>query len=135
MEFSRFGLTEISGLDGLNIDVPEGNFDDFWIVTAGFAFPLTSRLEGRVGAMYMQQPVDDDDRTVSLALDEVYGGGIGVRYKRDNGHLLDVNLSVMNTGEAPVDTGEQTLLSPRGRVVGENDSPYATALEFTYHWK
>ena len=49
------------------------NFNDFWIFTAGFGFPITPNIEGRIGAMYLEQPVDDDDRTFSFALDEVYG--------------------------------------------------------------
>lgn len=134
IEFSRFGLTEIRGLDGVDIDVPKGNFNDFWILTAGVAFPLTDRLEGRLGALYVEQPVDDEDRTFSFALDEAYGGGAGVRWRRDNGHLLDVNLTVVNIGEAPVDTGPLTALLPGGRVAGERDRPYAGVLEFTYHW-
>ena len=133
VEFSQFGLTELSVHDE-ELDEADMNFQDFWIVTAGFAFPITDRLEGRVGAMYMEQPVDDDDRTFSFALDEVYGAGIGFRYDRRNRDSIEVNLTVLNTGDAPVDTGVETVLSPRGRVVGEDDDPYAVALEFTYHW-
>jgi len=135
VEFSRFGLTEIRGLDGTDINVPKGNFNDFWIVSAGVAFPLAERVEGRLGAIYLEQPVDDEDRTFSFALDETYGGGAGVRFTRENGHLLDVNLTVLNIGKAPVDTGPLTALLPSGRVAGERDSPYAAVLEFTYHWR
>jgi hypothetical protein len=31
-------------------------------------------------------------------------------------------------------TGPASVLSPRGRVAGENDDPYALTLEFTYYW-
>ena len=134
VEFSRFGLTEI-GIAGLDINVPEGNFNDFWVFTAGFGFPISDRMEGRVGALYMQEPVDDEDRTFSFALDRVYGAGAGVQYQRQNGHLVDFNVSLFNTGDAPVDTGPLSALGPRGRVAGKNDSPYAMTLEFVYHWK
>lgn len=134
VEFSRFGLTEI-GIAGQNIDVPEGNFKDFWIFTAGFGFPISDRMEGRVGALYMQEPVDDEDRTFSFALDKVYGAGAGVQYQRQNGHLIDFNVSLLNTGDAPVDTGPLSALENRGRVAGKNDSPYAAVIEFVYHWK
>ena len=134
VEFSRFGLTEI-GIAGQEINLPDGNFNDFWIFTAGFGFPISDRLEGRVGALYVQEPVDDEDRTFSFALDKVYGAGAGVQYLRHNGHLMDFNVSVFNTGDAPVDTGPLSSLTNRGRVAGKNDSPYAVTLEFTYHWK
>jgi len=134
VDFSRFGLKEI-GLDGENISVPEGDFENFWVVSAGVSFPLTDRLEGRVGAMYMEQPVSNADRTISFQLDEMYGGGVGVRYRRANGHVFDANFSVFDTGRAPVDTGPLSAFGPRGRVVGEDNSPYAVALEFIYRWK
>jgi long-chain fatty acid transport protein len=133
VEFSRFGLTELN-VDGEDLAEGDMNFQDFWVVTAGLGFPITPRLEGRIGAMYVEQPVNDDDRTFSFALDEMYGAGVGVTYTRPNNHSFDLNLTVMNTGEAPVDTGTLSALGPRGRVAGEDDSPYAVALEFTYHW-
>jgi long-chain fatty acid transport protein len=134
VEFSRFGLTEI-GIKDQDVDVPDGNFNDIWVFTAGLEFPLTERMKGRVGALYMEQPVDDEHRTLTFALDEVYGAGFGVVYRRSNGDLMDINLTLLNTGEAPIDTGEDTATSDRGRVVGEKDSPYAMTLEFSYHWK
>jgi long-chain fatty acid transport protein len=133
VEFSRFGLTEVS-VDGEDLHAADSAFNDFWVVTAGLAFPLTSRMEGRIGALYMEQPVDDEDRTFSFALDEVYGVGAGIHYTRGNGHSYDLNLSVFDTGDAPVDAGPASVLSPRGRVAGENDDPYAVTLEFTYYW-
>jgi long-chain fatty acid transport protein len=133
VEFSRFGLSEI-GIRDQDLHVPEGNFNDFWIITAGVGFPISDRFEGRAGFLYMQQPVDDEDRTFSFALDEVYGAGFGVQFERKNGHLMDLNLSVFNTGEAPVDTGLDSALTDRGRVAGKNDTPYAATLEFVYHW-
>jgi long-chain fatty acid transport protein len=133
VEFSRFGLTQLS-IDGQELHEADMNFKDFWIVTAGLGFPISARLEGRVGLLYLERPVDDVDRTFSFALDEVYGAGAGIHYTRANGHSYDLNLSIFDTGDAPVDTGAASVLSPRGRVVGENDDPYAVALEFTYYW-
>jgi long-chain fatty acid transport protein len=93
VEFSRFGLTEVT-VDGQNLIPADGNFNDFWIVSAGFGFLISPKIEARIGALYLQQPVDDDDRTFSFALDEVYGIGAGVQYTLDNGRSYDLNLSV-----------------------------------------
>lgn len=128
VEFSRFGLTEIT-VNDQDLEETDMNFNDFWIFTAGLGFPITPRFEGRIGAMYLEQPVDDDDRTFSFALDEVWGVGVGVNYERANKDRIDLNLTLLNTGEAPVDTGFDGGLNAQGRVVGENDSPYAVALE------
>jgi long-chain fatty acid transport protein len=134
IDYSRFGLTELT-VDGTNLSEADMNFEDFWVMTAGFGFPITPRLEGRVGALYMEQAVSNKDRTISFPMDEAYGAGVGIHYTRRNNHNLDLNLSVMNSGKAPIDTGVLSELSPRGRVVGETDSPYAVVLDFTYSWK
>jgi len=133
VEFSQFGLTELS-VEGQDLNEADMNFQDFWIVSAGFGFPISDRMEGRFGAIYVEQPVKDEDRTFSFALDRVYGAGAGIHYTKANNHSYDLNLSVFNTGNAPIDTGPLSELSPRGRVVGETDSPYAVTLEFTYYW-
>ncbi len=104
-----------------------------WILLGVLVSGSAQAVEG-VGALYMEQPVDDEDRTFSFALDEVYGVGAGIHYTRGNGHSYDLNLSVFDTGDAPIDTGPASTLSPRGRVAGENDDPYAVTLEFTYYW-
>jgi len=134
VDFSRFGLTEFR-VDGNNLDTPDSNFKDFWIVTAGVEYPLADNLKGRLGALYFEQPVSNEDRTFSFALDDAWGVGGGVIYTRRNGSRIDLNATLINVDDSPVDTGPLSALEPRGRVAGENgSSPWSLALEFTYHW-
>ena len=130
IEFSQFGVTEIH-LDGEDINVPEGNFDDFFVYSAGLSWPIRPGLRGAVGAMYLEQPIDDEDRGFGIALDRVYGIGAGVEWQREGG-VLDINVNLMDTGEAPIDTGESPI---KGRVSGEFEDHYTLAVEFTYHWQ
>ena len=132
VDFSRFGLTEFQ-IDGQDLHVPDSNFKDFWITMAGVEFPVSTNIKGRLGALYFEQPVSDDDRSFSFALDSAWGVGGGIVYTRKNGSRMDMNVTVLKTGDAPVDTGPLSALEPRGRVAGENDSTWALALEFTYH--
>jgi long-chain fatty acid transport protein len=134
VDFSRFGLTELR-VDGNNLDVPDSNFKDFWIVTAGVEYPLADNLDGRLGLLYFEQPVSNEDRTFSFALDNAWGVGGGVNYTRRNGSRIDFNGTMIRTDDAPIDTGVASALEPRGRVAGKNgSSPWALAIEFTYHW-
>lgn len=94
---------------------------------------MTTKIDGRLGAFYLQQPVSDNDRTFSFALDEMYGFGAGILYTRENGSRMDMNINAVNTGSSPVDTGRQSEFSPKGRVAGENQNTWALVLEFTYH--
>ena len=136
VDFSRFGLTEFR-VEGQSLAAPNSKFQDFWITTAGFEFPLFSnlpKLKGRVGAMYITQPVSDNDRTFSFALDRAWGLGAGVTYLRESGSLIDLNLTMLKSGDGSIDTGEASASEPRGRVAGKDDKPWSLALEFTYHF-
>jgi long-chain fatty acid transport protein len=131
MKFSDFSVSDIK-LDGenLNVDSPE-IYDDFWAVTTGMGFPASERLEYRVGAMYVSQPVEDDVRSFSIRIDEMWGVGVGVGYMLSDDRSIDANINLINVGDASVDTGDGQP-SP-DRVSGENDDPWAVMLELTYN--
>jgi len=129
MKFSDFSVTDIQLNDNdVNVATPD-IYDDFWAVTAGFGIPVDARLTYRVGALYVAQPVDDEDRNFSIRIDEMWGVGAGVSYQFTDRKSVDVNLNVVNLGEAPVDTGEDD----RFRVVGESDDPWVVALDIAYN--
>jgi long-chain fatty acid transport protein len=133
VDFSRFGLTELR-VNSQNLTVPESKFQDFWVVSAGVEFPLRPKLNGRIGVMYLEQPVSDNDRTFSFALDRAWGLGVGMVYTRESGSLIDLNLSAFKSGDGSIDTGEASASAPRGRVAGKDDTPWSMAIEFTYHF-
>ncbi len=130
VEMSRFGLSEIKVL-GDKVETPGSIFDDFWFVTAGLSKRLSGRLEGRIGAAYLESPVKNENRTLSFGIDRSFGGGVGIHYRRRNGNALTGNVSLFNTGSAPVDTGDDPFA---GRVVGRRDDHYLLALSFTYEF-
>ena len=132
MKFSDFTVSDIK-LDGNNVNVTVPDiYNDMWALTVGAGFPATERITYKVGAMYVSQAVDDEDRTFSIRLDEMWGMGVGLTYRLTEERSLDLNATYLNVGKAPVDTGNQG--SGFGRVVGENDDPYAIMLELTYHF-
>jgi long-chain fatty acid transport protein len=130
IEFSKFGTSSIS-LGNARIDVDEGNFNNIWAGTLGYGFPASNGRQYSIGAFFVQQPVDDDKRSLALPLDRIWGVGAGVNFQRANGHSLDVNLNLADYGKAPVDTGDSRL---RGRVIGETDNPYAVVISTAYHF-
>jgi long-chain fatty acid transport protein len=130
VEFSKFGVTEIH-LKGEDINVPESDYNDFFTYTAGLSWPVGPDMRLAVGALYVEQPIDDQDRGFGITLDRVWGIGAGVELDRGDGRMLDINLNLLDTGEAPIDTGRAPI---RGRVAGEFKDHYSLTLEFTYHW-
>jgi long-chain fatty acid transport protein len=132
MKFSDFSVSniELNGTD-VNVDTPD-IYDDIYAFTAGMGFPTDGRLTYKVGAIYVSQGVDDEDRNFAIRIDEMWGVGAGVSYKLSNDRVVDLNATLMNTGEAPVDTGNQGATFTR--VAGENDDPWAVLMELTYHF-
>jgi long-chain fatty acid transport protein len=131
MQFSRFGTASVSLEDVTLVLDERGNFKDIWAGSVGYAFPARDARRYRVGAFYLSSPVEDDKRGFALALDRTWGFGAGVEIQRSNGHAMDLNLTLIDYGKAPVDTGPSLI---RGRVVAERETPYAVVLDFAYHF-
>lgn len=130
VEFSKFGTPAIS-LDGESINVEGGTYNNLWAGSIGYGWPPVDGRRYSVGAFYIQQPVDDDKRTLALALDRIWGIGAGLQLTRSSGRVIDLNLNLIDYGKSPVDTGPSLL---RGRVVGETDGPYAVVLDAAVHF-
>jgi len=131
IEFSQFGVTQIH-LDGEDINVPLPDYDDFFVYNASISWPIRPGLRAAVGAIYLEQPMEDEARSFGIDLDETWGVGFGLEIERGNGNTLDMNLNILDTGKAPIDTGDSLF---KGRVVGEADDHYTVALEIAYHWR
>jgi long-chain fatty acid transport protein len=130
MEFSKFGTTSIAW-DGTDLRYDDdGTYNDIWALALGAGFPM-GRYTWKTGIFYLSQPVDDDERTLAMALDRIIGVGAGVSFPLDDARHVDLNLNVLDLGDAPVDTGRSAV---RGRVVGETDKPYVLMIDASYHF-
>lgn len=131
MEFSKFGATQITISDN-EIDAPDDLYDDFFAGSIGVSWPINTRLRGSVGMIYIEQPVPDENRSFGIQLDEMWGIGGGIAYQLSSGNDIELNLNLIDTGSAPIDTGADPT---RGRVVGKHDDHYAITLDFSYNWR
>ncbi len=131
VEFSEFGATEIS-LQGGELNLPTGIYDDFFAVSLGTSWPISSKMRGAAGIVWVEQPMDDDVRSFGIALDEMWGIGAGITYRLDSGNDLAFSVDVVDTGSAPIDTG---FSLSRGRVAGEFEDHYSLLLDFTFNWR
>ena len=41
-------------------------------------FPIDERMTYKVGAMYVSEAVDDEDRSFSIRMDKMWGVGVGL---------------------------------------------------------
>jgi len=131
MKFSDFGTTGIS-LNDTELDVdPEDIYNDIWGITAGVTRRMNASLSWNLGAFVISEPIDDQDRTLSMRLDRMWGVGGGVSQRFGDNRRVDLNLTVLNYGKAPVDTGDSLT---RGRIVGKNEDPWSILMGVTWHF-
>jgi len=129
IDTSAFGVTSVSaGSDTVSV---ESTFEDTYFASIGVGYRWDKRTQMNVGIGYVASPVDDDDRTLYLALDEAWVYGIGIERELDSGDILSVDFVYLNIGDAPVDQ-ENSALS--GRVEGEYKNNYAALLDFSYRF-
>ncbi|HSB97419.1 MAG TPA: outer membrane protein transport protein [Spongiibacteraceae bacterium] len=130
MEFSKFGTTNVAW-DGTDLRFDDdGTYNDIWALTLGAGFPM-GKYTWKAGVFYLSPPVDDDKRTLAMALDRVIGIGGGVSFPLEGTRSVDINLNLLDLGKAPVDTGASAV---RGRVVGETNNPYVVMFDASYHF-
>jgi long-chain fatty acid transport protein len=130
MEFSKFGTTNIA-LNGTDLTYDDdGTYNDLWALSLGAGFP-SGKYTWKAGLFYLSSAVDDDKRTLAMALDRVIGVGGGVSFALEGTRHMDINVNLLDSGEAPVDTGANGV---RGRVVGHTEDPYVLMVDASYHF-
>lgn len=131
IDFSEFGVTEIS-IVGQTVVAPESDFNDIYAFSVGAQLPVKGDTTWRIGALYVSEAVDDEDRTFSFALDRIYGIGVGMHKELGDGNAYNFNVNLLDTGKGPIDTGDDPV---RGRVAGESKNHYAISLDYSYYWR
>ena len=105
--------------------------NDTWILSAGWGMPIDARWSAGLGVLYVHDPIDDEDRSVLLRLDSLWGVGASIEYKRDNGMTFGANLSWLFTGDAPVETKNLPVV---GVIDGEFTDRTNMLLEMYASW-
>jgi long-chain fatty acid transport protein len=129
IDFSEFGISEFQ-IGDFSIETQEQNFDDVWATTLGYNHYLNDKWIVKVGGLYIDQPVSDDNRTASWRLDRMWGLGVGAEYRFTDKKQLAFNFTYMDMGDAPVRAED----GRRGTLVGEFEDKYALIFDISYRW-
>jgi long-chain fatty acid transport protein len=129
IDFSEFSTGDIS-FGSSTIATNESIYNDLWVKSLGYVWSVSKNRKYKVGLMHVNSAVDDNKRTLSMPLDQVWGVGAGFSLKK-NEQQWDINVNFYALGDSPIDTGNSLV---RGRVVGKTHAPYAVALDMAYHW-
>jgi long-chain fatty acid transport protein len=131
LDFSQFGFSTASAGD-TSIVEQSTDYEDIFAASAGLRFPIKPGWEMQVGGLYLSEPVKDENRSLALRLDRIFGVGGGIRRTVNERHGFSLNLTYFDLGDAPVQTGDLPLV---GTLRGEFDTHHAVLLDFTYRWR
>ncbi len=101
MDFSSFKLAEIY-LDDDQITETDPDYDDVWALSASYGWPVNERWRLGVGALWVDDMVDDDVRTMTLRMDSLWSVGAGFEWRWKPGRTVSGVLNYAEIGEAPV---------------------------------
>jgi long-chain fatty acid transport protein len=100
-DFSEFKLSE-TYVNGDQLIETSVIYEDIYAVSASYSRPLSDRLRIGIGAMYVDDMVADDQRTLTLRLDSLWTVGVGVQWQWTPTRSINANLSYIQMGDAPV---------------------------------
>lgn len=100
-DFSEFKLAEIY-VNGDQFIETSVDYDDIYAFSLGYSRPLSDRLSIGFGAMYVNDMIDDDQRSISLRLDSMWVAGVGVEWQWTPTRAVSATLNYIQIGDAPV---------------------------------
>jgi long-subunit fatty acid transport protein len=102
-DFSRFKLSEFY-FDGETLAENEANYQDIYALSVGYSWPVTPRWMLGVAGIYVDDMIEDDERTMTLRLDSIWSLALAAEWQWKEGRKLQLGLSYMDLGDAPVTT-------------------------------
>ncbi len=129
IDFSEFGLEQVS--IGPNTVSYSSSYKDMWGGALGAQYRFSKVWSGALGAAYLSSGVDDENRTLAMPLDRIWGFGVGVARQLKQKRKIHINLNYYDLGRAPIDGTPNALV---GRVVGDYETKFAILLDIGIVW-
>jgi long-chain fatty acid transport protein len=100
-DFSEFKLSEVF-VNGDQLIETSVDYDDIFAFSAGYSRPVSDRLTIGFGALYVDDMVSDDERTLTLRLDSMWAAGIGLEWQWTPTRAISATLNYIQLGDAPL---------------------------------
>jgi long-chain fatty acid transport protein len=122
-DFSEFKLSEVyvNG-DQLIDNAPE--YDDLYAFSVGYHRPVSDRWRIGFGAMYVDDMIDDDQRTLTLRLDSMWAAGFGVEWKWTPTRTVHATLNYIQIDDAPVTSPDVPIIGGVSGVFTDRGTIY-----------
>ena len=129
-EFSEFGLSEVR-IGDLALQSEQQDFEDVIAVSAGYTWELNEQWKLSLGGLYLDEPIKDENRTLTFRLDSIWAVGAGIEYAWSEDRRIGVNLNYYDLGKGKTGAfDDQTDAT----LSGEFTERYAIGLDVTFRW-
>jgi long-chain fatty acid transport protein len=130
IDFSDWGFEDVEIGDS-DVSTAPGNYKDIWAGTLGVNYELTPKLTVQSGVFYVSSPMDEEDHTAFMRLDQMWGAGIGLEYKYRMERSVSFNVTYMHFGDGKF-TAQDVPIA--GNIEGEYTKNYALAFGLGLKW-
>jgi long-chain fatty acid transport protein len=104
-DFSEFKLSEIY-VNGDQLSETAAVYEDIFALSAGYNRPINHRWRIGFGAFYVDDMIEDDERTITLRLDSIWSAGVGVEWQWNDRRAISASLNYLKIDDAPLTSPE-----------------------------
>lgn len=113
-DFSEFKLSE-TFVNGDELRSNDAIYEDIYAVSLGYNRPINSRWRIGVGALYADDMIEDENRTLTLRLDSMWSAGVGFEWQWKENRIISGSLNYLQIDDAPVTSPDIPIV---GSVTG-----------------
>ena len=118
VDFSEFTLSEYY-FNGNALAESSPEYDDIYAVAVSYTFPVSQRWMLGVGGAMTSDMVDDEDRTMTLRIDEIWTLGVAAEWQWTDSRSLRASVAYIGMDDGPVETPR---IPQVGSLQGEYES-------------
>ena len=93
-------------MNGDQLSETEAVYEDIFALSAGYNRPINNRWRIGFGAFYVDDMIEDDERTITLRLDSIWSAGVGVEWQWNDRRAISASLNYLKIDDAPLTSPE-----------------------------
>jgi len=131
INFSNWGLEEVTIGDS-SITTQPGVYNDIWATTLGVNYALTPQWTLKSGVFYVSPPQDEEHRTATMRLDQMWGVGLGFEYEYRKDRSVSFDVTYIQFGEGKFTAHDVPVVG--GDIEGKSTTNYGLVFGLGTKW-